>query len=228
MRAADRLQKSCGFTLLEVLLAIFIFAIVLSAVYGAYSTLINAVNITELQADINYKARTALERIATDLKGVYLGEGGSLNGRRQEIGENRADTLDVTSTAHLVLSKKDLPAGFSMIRYVVQLDADAKLLQLYRVDLPYRPGYLEQTVSEEKGYLLCDGLRAVQFTYFDQAGNEVDDWQTDESTGKTAEKENNRPVMIEVVLRFAGEGKDDHIFKTAVSIPVIKNKGGST
>ena len=90
------------------LLAIFIFAIVLSAVYGAYITTITAVDTTELQADINNKARTALERIATDLEGVYLGEGGSLNGRRQEIGGNRADTLDFTSTAHLVLSKKDL------------------------------------------------------------------------------------------------------------------------
>lgn len=228
MKAVGRLQKSCGFTLLEVLVATFIFAIVLSAVYGAYIILVNAVNVTELQADINNKARTALERIVTDLKGVYLGEGGSLQGTRLEIGGNRADTLDVTSTAHLVLSKKDLPAGFSMIRYVVQLDADAKLLQLYRVDLPYRPGYSEQAVSSEKGYLLCDGLRAVQFTYFDQAGNEVDDWHTDEDTGQTAEKEKNSPAMIEILLRFADEGKEDHIFKTAVSLPVIKNKGGST
>ena len=58
-----------------------------------------------------------------------------------------------------------------MIRYSVQQDADSKLLQLYRVDLPFRPGYLEQAVSQEKGYLLCDGLRAVRFTYYDQAGN---------------------------------------------------------
>jgi general secretion pathway protein J len=228
MKVAGRFRKSCGFILLEVLVAIFIFAIVLSAVYGASIVLVDAVNVTELQVDINNRARTALERITADLKGVYLGEDGSLQGTRQEIEGNRADTLDLTSTAHLVLSKKDLPAGLGMIRYVVQLDADAKLLQLYRVDLPYRPGYLEQAVANEKGYLLCDGLRAVRFTYVDKAGNELDDWQTEEDTGQTAEKEKNSPAMVEILLRFADEGKDDHIFKTAVSLPVIKNKGGGT
>ena len=226
MSVADRLQKSDGFTLLEVLLAIFIFAIVLSAVYGAYITTITAVGTTEFQADINNKARTALERIATDLGGVYLGEGGLLNGRRQEIGGNRADTLDFTSTAHLVFTKKEPPAGFGMISYSVQQDADSKLLQLYRVDLPFRPGYLEQALSQKKGYLLCDGLRAVRFTYYDQAGNQVDDWQTEEAAGQAGEREKNIPAIIEVVLRFTDEGKEDLLFKTAVALPVMKKTGG--
>ena len=46
---------------------------------------------------------------------------------------------------------------------------------------------------------------------------QVDDWQTDEDAGQAAEKEKNRPAMIEVVLRFADEGKEDLIFKTAVA-----------
>jgi general secretion pathway protein J len=226
MSAAASPQKSSGFTLLEVLLAIFIFAIVLSAVYGAYITALTVVDSTELQADINNRARTALERITADLGGVYLGSGGSLKGQRQEIEGNRADTLAFTSTAHLAFSKKVLPAGFAMIGYSVQQDADSKLLQLYRADLPFRPGYLEQAASQEKGYLLCDGLRAVRFTYFDQAGNEVDDWQIDEDAAQPGDKEKNRPVMIAVMLRFADAGKQDQIFKTAVALPVLKRQGG--
>lgn len=107
MSVAAPLRKSSGFTLLEVLVAIFIFAIVLSAVYGAYITAITAAGTTELQADINNKARTALERIASDLGGVYLGADGSLNGWKKEIGGNRADTLAFTSTAHLLFSRKE-------------------------------------------------------------------------------------------------------------------------
>jgi general secretion pathway protein J len=218
-------RKSSGFTLLEVLVAIFIFAVVLSAVYGAYITAITAANTTELQADINSRARTALERMASDLGGVYLGADGSLNGRKQVIGGNRADTLAFTSTAHLLFSKKEPPAGFGMIRYSVQQDADSKLLQLYRADLPFRPGYPEQAVSQEKGYLLCDGLHAVRFTYYDQAGNEADDWQIDEAAGQVGEKEKKRPAMIEIMLRFAGEGREDLIFKTAVALPVLQRQG---
>jgi general secretion pathway protein J len=225
MSVAAPSRKSSGFTLLEVLVAIFIFAIVLSAVYGAYITAITAADTTELQADINNKARTALERMASDLGGVYLGADGSLNGRKKEIGGNRADTLAFTSTAHLLFSKKEPPAGFGMIRYSVQQDTDSKLLQLYRADLPFRPGYLEQAVSQEKGYLLCDGLHTVRFTYYDQAGNEVDDWQIDEDADQAAAKEKGRPAMIEVMLRFAGgEGREDLIFKTAVALPILQKQ----
>jgi general secretion pathway protein J len=224
MSAGVLSRKNSGFTLLEVLLAVFIFAIVIVAVYGAYITAITAVDTTEIQADINNRARTALERITADLGGLYLGEGGSLNGHKQEIGGNRADTLDFTSTVHLAFTRNELPAGFGMIRYLVRQEGDKKILQLYRSDLPFRPG-LEQAASQEKGYLLCDGLHAVRFTYYDQTGSAADDWQMAEDADPAMERPASGPAMIEIALHFADDNGRDQIFKTAVAVPVPGQRG---
>ena len=216
---ADTQKKSAGFTLVELLLAIFIFAIVISIVYGTYITMLTTVDATEQQAEINNKARTALNRIAADLGAVYLGEGGVLHGQTQKILENQTDTLEFTSTAHLVFSRKEQPAGFAMIRYSVEEDPESKLLQLYRTDIPFIPGYSSQPGVEQKGYVLCDGLRTVRFTYYDQAGNEVDNWQFERNFGQKAVKEINIPTMIEVRLDFSYQGQNDFVFKTAVAMP---------
>jgi general secretion pathway protein J len=216
---ADTQKKSAGFTLMELLLAIFIFSIVISIVYGTYITILTTVDSTEQQAEINDKARTALNRIVADLESVYLGEGGLLHGQTQKISENRADTLEFTSSAHLVFSKKEQPAGFAMIRYSVEQNPESKLLQLYRSDIPFIPGYSGQPVSDQKGYLLCDGLRAVRFTYYDQAGNQVDNWEFAENSGQKGVQKINIPTMIEVRLDFSYQGQDDFVFKTAAAMP---------
>jgi general secretion pathway protein J len=221
----DTQKKSAGFTLVELLLAIFIFAIVISIVYGAYITILTTVDATEQQAEINNKARTALNRITVDLGSIYLGEGGVLHGQTQKISENQADTLEFTSSAHLVFSRNGQPAGFAMIRYSVEEDPESKLLQLYRTDVPFIPGYSAQPVSNQKGYLLCDGLRTVQFTYYDQAGEAMDTWQYEENSGQKGVQKTNIPTMIEVRLDFPYQGQDDLVFKTAVAITITDQAG---
>ncbi len=213
----------CGFTLLEFLVAFFIFVIVVGIAYGAYFTANTAIDTAESQADFNSKARSALERMTTDMQDIYLGQGGMLEGVKQEISGNRADTLRFTSTAHVAFTKNELPAGLAMIQYAVSQETGTGLLQLYRLDIPYRPGYLAKDYSGQKGYLLCDGLRSVQFTYWDRAGNEVDDWQVDQ--GEAPEnKISHVPVMINIILRFADKGRDDLVFKTAVALEFNKEQ----
>ncbi len=222
MKDIKRQKMGAGFTLLELMIAIFIFVIVLAAVYGAYVMTTKAIDTAETQADINTKARIAMHRITTDLKGFYIGEGGVLEGKRGQESENRADSLNFTSTAHLTFSDKELPAGLALIRYSTSLDPESGDLQLFRLDVPYRPGYLEKDYSGQKGDLLCDGLRWVQFSYFDRTGNEMDRWQTDETVDKPGEDNKRIPALIEVVLHFAGKDRNDLIFKTAVAIPPLK------
>ncbi len=217
------LNDNSGFTLLEILIAIFIFAIVITAVFGANITTNRVIDSTDSQAEINMKARIAMERITDDLAGIYNGEGGILQGRKLEVAKKGGDLLRFVSTAHVAFTKDEPPVGLAVIKYSVFEDPKTKLLKLYRLDIPYRPGYLEQEYSEQKGYLLADGLSAVRLRYFDQNGNEEDDWLSKRDSEQATE-ENDMPVMIVVTLRFGMEKRNTLYFKTAVALPFGKKK----
>ncbi len=212
-----------GFTLVELLMAIFIFAIVISSVYGAYRSTFRITNSTESQTEYSNMARVALDRIAGDLESYYSGTGGFLRGESQEGDTGRADLLTFTSTAHLILSKKEQPAGFALIGYLPEIDEETGLIRLYRIDKVFRPGDTPDSVAGEKGFLLCDSLTEVRFTYFEaEGGSERDDWQSQEA-GEQQEEAGGKgkyPAMIAITLRFAesAESEKSAVFSTAVAL----------
>ena len=206
-----------GFTLLELLLAIFIFAIVTSSVYGAYRSTFFVINSTESQAEYSSMARIALDRISGDLETGYFGAGGLFNGEQNDADTGRADQLTFTSTFHLVLAKNEQPAGYAMIRYSTEIDEDSGLLGLYRLDKAFRPGDTPEGLEDQKGFLLCDRLAAVEFSYFDAEGSEVEEWESHEDEG---EPQGKYPVMTKITLRFAESADTEEriVFSTAVAM----------
>lgn len=212
-----------GFTLLEVLMAMTLFAVVVSVVYGSYSATFSTAHRLEYRAEANSKARVVMGRIVEDIESLYSGSGGFLKGERIDFGEYRGDSLDFTSTAHLIFSKEQRPAGYATISYRVEQGED-QLLKLYRTDIPYRPnsGGIEDV--EDNGYLLCDGLKSVQFTYTSQDSGEVDDWDSLEESGFDESQNGKLPGMVSILLILAGSphGEGTQIFKTGVALPLIK------
>ena len=61
-----------GFTLLEILLAFFIFSIVLTTLYTAYTGTFRNIDQAESQSDAYQMARIALERMIEDLESTYV------------------------------------------------------------------------------------------------------------------------------------------------------------
>jgi len=210
-------SRQGGFTLLELLLAIFIFAIVTSSVYGAYRSTFLVINTTESQAEYSSMARVALDRITGDLESAYFGNGSLFEAERKEVDTGRADQLTFTSSFHLVFGKNELPAGSAMVRYSTEIDEESGLLKLYRLDMALRPGESAEGIEEKKGFLLCDRLAEVQFSYFDTEGNEVEDWKSHEGEG---EEQGEFPVMTRVTLRFAesADSEERIVFSTAVAM----------
>ena len=90
-----------GFTLLEVLIAISIFAISASIVYGLYASMMSVVQNVEDRTRLNDQVRTAFVRFNKDLSGLYRGEQGFLNGRDSADLANDEPILELLSSAHL-------------------------------------------------------------------------------------------------------------------------------
>ncbi len=222
-------KRQRGFTLVELLLAIFIFAIVISSVYGAYRFSFSIIHGSEARLLIFRNARVAMERIAADLDGIVAGSGGVLEGERHDHAGKRGDSLAFVSSAHLALSKEDAVGGYTLIRYFVERDEDKGLLNLHRSDAVPFPGAADGG-NEARQEILCQGLTEVAFTYLDEDGSEKEEWQSDEgdkgSNKGERQKEPVLPALVYVKLTFAEspDSEAGNIFRTAVALP---QKAGS-
>ncbi len=206
-----------GFTLLEVLMAIAIFAVVIALAYSSYNATFHIINGAGVQAELYSKARTALERIQEDLESLYPGEEMLFKGTTESVNGYRADNLHFTSTANVRLHPRQAFAGHAIIRYQVQEDPETGTLQLFRSEQPALAGVSGREENENLGYLLCDNLQEVAFDYRNMDGVDMETWGDEDETMDAS----SLPELINITLRFADgeDGEEGTLFKTALILP---------
>ena len=219
-------ENRFGFTLMEILIAMFIFAIVLSTIYTSYTGTFRIVDETEYQADIYGMARITLERMYEDLESVYTvypessksdddsAQAFEFVGADKEIEGRSADSLHFISRAHLVFSGQEQASGTAEIGYYVGENNETEDLVLYRTD---SPAFQEKPEEGTGGLVLCDSLVSVNFTYYDDEGEEHDNW---DSTSE--EFKDKIPRMVSIMLEFENSSDPEAPFKflTKVAFPV--------
>ena len=219
-----------GFTLLEILLAFFIFSIVLTTLYTAYTGTFRNIDQAESQSDAYQMARIALERMIEDLESTYVSppmedqesvEEGFWStefvGESDEIDGRSADTLRFFSTAHLVFDEEDKEAGIAQITYYVREHEgeDEVGFDLYRSDR----SELEQEEEEDGGLILCEGVHAIDLIYYDDREQAYESWDSSE-----VEKKGRLPIRISIVLEFVNKANSEAPLKflTGVALPMAK------
>lgn len=216
-------SRDCqGMTLLEILLALVVLSIVMSLVSMSLSSTIKVADSVTERGDMYYRAQVALTRISEDLTSAVFTGGEPFTATQGEVNGARADTLRFASMAHLVFGGEDELPGLATISYSVKADEQNRGLILYRDDRLYRPLDAEASddgddSGEPAGFVLCNHLKSVKFSFMDAAGEEVDSWEGDGEEG-----ENAPPVAVTCTLEFALEntGEEDDSLSFTVSVPV--------
>ena len=224
-----RTMENRGFTLLEILLAIFMLALVVSAVFGAFSGTFKVVNETEVQEEVYATARVALERISEDLAfvcggGLPKGEQPEASATRQQflfVGEDHrvadinADTLRFLSSAHLSFKSGRAAEGPAEINYYTEYREETDDLALYRSDTL---DYLEGAENGQGGLLLCEGLKWLDFIYYDRDGDAHNTWDTTQNSGMA-----QLPSRVEISVGFENAISPENPlqFMTGVALPPI-------
>jgi general secretion pathway protein J len=222
-------MNSKGFTLVEILIAIFIFAVVLTTIYTSYTGTVRVVNQTESEADIYQMARIAMERMIEDLESVYLPQNGEATraeesdehefqfvGEDREIRGRSADTLRFISRSHVDLSGEDQGTGKAEIGYYVRENDGGDGFVLYRIDRPML-GNTFSLDEETGGLVLCERLMSVDFSYYDKNGEVYRSWDpTSEGSGGKI------PRKISISLEFVNASNPEMPFKfmTIVTLPL--------
>jgi prepilin-type N-terminal cleavage/methylation domain-containing protein len=236
LRTGGRFSTSpgSGFTLVELLVAMAVLAVVLTLIYGAGTGTFRLARETESQCDIYAMAGTAMERILEDLESTWVAPGGAaaetagdkapptpFRGEARELDGRPAGFLLFRTLSHLDFLPDGDRAGQGEVRYDVTEGDEGAGLTLYRTD---RPVYGGTPSPGSPGWVLCDRLSGVRFLFLDAEGREWDHWDS-------ANKENGRrpPPMVTVELVFMNPSAPDapYRFRSSMALPVAANVYGN-
>jgi len=221
-RFADR-----GFTLLEIMVAIFIFAIIVTTIFTSYTSLLSG-NETSDQGTASYEmAKNCLNQMIVDLESIHLtlppGYSPPVLGEPPELYRIVGEIFDIqgvsfprlrfTSMAHISFGGKT-ERGIAEIVYYVQASGDGNYV-LKRADNLYPYETFEEKAGDP---VLCTDVKSLTFKYYDQDGTAYDLWDSDdEDFGYST------PKAIDINLELA-ESSNSLWFKTMVKLPVYRKK----
>jgi len=160
--AAHSSGRESGFTLVEVLVAIFIFAIVSAIAMGGYNELVKQSDIVDAGAARTRAVQATMQRLNLDFT--------SLEPRpvRQPLGDGlmpalRADEKSADELVELTHSGWSNPAGVprSTLQRVAYRIEDNKLIREYWLALD------RTMTSEPESAVMLDGVKSLKFRFLD-------------------------------------------------------------
>jgi general secretion pathway protein J len=204
--------NSRGFTLIEVLLALAILAVIVTEVYRSFSNASQGVQQAETVRDGTDLARTLIARLTSDLANAYVNGGMSvtfLRGRKAEDEDtkDRIDSISLTTLTDPNARQPDSPeTGLWEVGYFFQERPEDKKRVLMRrekrelsADVPPGEGGVE--------YELTDEVKILRIRYSpDGFSSWRDEWDTKSGSGV--------PRAAEILLGLA----DGRVYATQVDI----------
>lgn len=164
-----------GFTLIEILIAITIMGMVLTTVYAAYSGTMKIVQEMEYENSVYKMARVTMDKIIRDLSSVQpIGGIFELRSAKESRNNREFGSLYFWSAAHLAFSENEIDGSVAFIGYFVDEDRGGESFSLHRSDLSNIKAAKEKSLAG--GYVICQNIDYLIFTFYDSKGKEYDSW----------------------------------------------------
>ena len=224
---ARRQSATAGFTLMEVLMAITILAVVVTTILASFNSVFSTTEALDESADIYEMAKNCMKRMVLDLESIHIAQRPIY--KPQELDQSPdpyrivATTNDIGGTgfaqirfasrAHVGLENSHRE-GIAEIIYYVQSRDDGHLV-LKRADNLYPYPEFEERGSDP---VLCKYVKSLSFKFYDKDGSEFDVWDSDSDEFGYA-----TPKAIGIKLELANKAAS-HTFETMVSLPVSREK----
>ena len=222
-------ERAAGFTLVELLIAVFILTVVTSTVYTAYRGTFRLIDESGYDGEVYEAARAVMSRLQLDLAAMssYKGEFMFIAKKQDLTG---GDFMDVVflSAAHITFDEKEPPGGIAAIRYLVEEDnssgsgtgtgGDMPSYRLLRVDNLFDNRPREETTAPQ-GYVVCERVQSFLLKFYDPSGKEYETWDSG-AEGEIQKKRAPAIVSVQLLLANPRDRERPYRFSTRFYLPV--------
>jgi len=216
-----RLER--GLTLLEVMVAVAILAMVSLLIYGAFDSMNRGKKSLERMTDRYHQGRGAMDRMAMELSSAFLSLHQPLTQQQIRrltvfVGTHStpADRIDFASFSHRRLTRDSHESDQNEISYFASQDPDVS----GKVDLARREANMIDIEPKKGGEVnvLVDDIESFSVKYLDPTtGLWTDTWDTTQATSQPG----RLPFEIKLTLVLKGGPANQPIrFVTKVAMPM--------
>lgn len=218
-------QPATGFTLLEILIAIFIFAVIVTTIFASFRTVFSNTDVIQTGQTYYETAKSCLNRMTIDLQSIHVVLPPAYTPPDLDAPPDPyrvvADTdyikgqnfprLRFTSLAHLPFTKNPHSGPAEIIYYVAATDENTFILK--RSDNLYP---LQTLGVKSSDPVLCQGVKTLQFKFYDQKETEYEIWDSESEAYGYA-----TPKAVHIRLEL-DTGSESLLFETMVTLPVCR------
>lgn len=227
-----------GFTLLEILIATFIFAILATTIFGAFQAVFSTTELVEKGADLHEMGANCLDRMALDLQAIYLSlppeyskpgfddppDPYRITGENEYAGTGSFGRLRFASQAHLPMGENPQTGVAEIVYYVDEMQGPAGTTAYAIRRADHLAPYPEQFEPDPADPILCQQVRGLAFLYYDAENETRESWDSDSEKSDYA-----TPRGIKIVLELAADKREageeeapSLFFETLVKLPVYR------
>jgi general secretion pathway protein J len=225
-----------GFTLLELLIAIFIFAIIVTTIFGSFTAVFSNTESIDRGIDQYEMAKNCFERMIVDLHSVYVAVepeyirptlGGNddpdpyrMIGDVSYAGTGSFSRFRFASRTHVSL-EGDVQDGIAEIVYYVQSTGendDEYVLRRADSLYPYKRFDGKNFEENAADPVLCENIKSLEFKYYDDEDTEYDRWDSE-----SEETKYSTPRAVRIKLEL-GDEFSSLLFQTMVKFPIFREK----
>ena len=201
------MKRRGGFTLIEVLVALAVFAVLAALAYGTLNQSLLSAEILNDRMDRLQALQRAVRMLADDLQQL------APRPVRDELGDNFRPALDTgfQSGFAIELTRGGWSNPIVLPRSTMQRVG-------YRIEedelVRYQWFTLDRTLSNEPtGVTLLDGVESLQFRFYDASGEFSEQWPPTSNQDGTGDR--MRPRAVEFILRLEDEGELSRLVEVA-------------
>lgn len=217
----NRRDTSSGFTLMEVMVAITILAMVSTLIWTAFAQTSKAKKVVESTNDRYHQVKIAMRRLCADLSQAYLSRNINQQLITREsvfIGKNDdPDSLDFMTFGHRRRFKdaqesEQCEVGY----YVVEDSEDPDVMNLVR-----REARRVDDEPEEGGttLVLVEDVLEFELEYYDPG---MDQWEKEWDTTQLTGQPNRLPMQVRIRLVVRGRNDEELVFVTQTPITMTE------
>jgi general secretion pathway protein J len=199
-----RKNRSRGFTLLEVIVAVLVISMILTLVWQAFAKTVESKNYVEAGNEMYHQLRWALNKMAYDLSSAYVSRNKNtlslFLGQSHQNGDGiPQDELNFTSFSHIRYSPTERSSDQCEVGYFILQNPETEQYTLFR-----REDYTVDEDLTEGGEIneLVEGIVAFNIRFYD-GEDWSDDWDSrsfqDEDEGFDENSVEQTDVMINAI-----------------------------